>query len=180
MTYASANQPSSLSQILEKSRLLANKINTQELTPIERGLTQITEQSQALTTDTAPSNNSHNVKAHYFLAQAGVNTQVLMQELGTMHLGEPVEHRQPIKDTDIEAYFNQRRTQNILDLMQSERQEILEDMQNVFELDIESTWRELRERLCPDALKEDQTIEAASTTMLKTKLASLNERSSYS
>lgn len=40
---------------------------------------------------------------HYFLSKGRVNTQVLMRDLGTIHLGAAPEHRQPIQDTDIEV-----------------------------------------------------------------------------
>lgn len=45
----------------------------------------------------------YEMNRHYFLAQGGVDTQVLIKELGTIHLGPSTEHRQPILDTDIEV-----------------------------------------------------------------------------
>jgi hypothetical protein len=47
-----------------------------------------------------------------------------MRELGTIHLGVPIEQRQPIQDTDVDGYFYQKRTQTIVDLIQSEKQEV--------------------------------------------------------
>ncbi|KAI9021514.1 hypothetical protein CLU79DRAFT_197595 [Phycomyces nitens] len=108
--------------------------------------------------------------SHYFLAQAGVNTQVLMRELGTIHLGEPTEHRQPIKDTDVEGYFKQKRTQTIVDLMESEKQEIIQDMDVAFDNEIRETWDDLRLRLCETEDQNGTSIDAASATMLKSKL----------
>ncbi|KAL0086726.1 hypothetical protein F4703DRAFT_1848331 [Phycomyces blakesleeanus] len=171
MTKPTSSQNSSLSQILERSRLLASQVNPQELAPLERGLSQIATQSQTLKANSAPSGNGLDIKAHYFLAQAGVNTQVLTRELGTIYLGEPTEYRQPIKDTDVEGYFKQKRTQTIVDLMESEKQEILQDMDNEFDSEIRETWDDIRVRLCgTEGQDGTDTIDSASATMLKSRL----------
>ncbi|KAG0194466.1 hypothetical protein DFQ28_010549 [Apophysomyces sp. BC1034] len=93
----------SLKEILERSKLLTNQVLQQELPPIERGLEQIDIQSSKLTSKTTQHDDGGDNKALYFLAQGGVNSQVLMRDLGTIHIGMQPEHRQPIQDTDVEV-----------------------------------------------------------------------------
>ncbi|KAI8092889.1 uncharacterized protein BX664DRAFT_96604 [Halteromyces radiatus] len=140
MVYQTNDQKVSLKQILERSKLQASKISQQDLPPIERGLEQIDSQTKKLSSKTIQKDDNVDIRAHYFLAQSGVNTQVLMRELGTIHLGVPIEQRQPIQDTDVDGYFYQRRTHTIIDLIQSEKQEIIRDSETAFEQDLQSTW----------------------------------------
>lgn len=63
--------------------------------------------------------------SHYFLAQGGVNTQILIKELGTIHLGGLEEHRQPIQDTNVEGYLQQQNTETIMKIVQDGRQEVI-------------------------------------------------------
>lgn len=58
------------------------------------------------------------------MAQGGVNTQVLIKELGTIHLGELERERQPIQDTNIEEYIEQQSTDTVMKIVQDERQEV--------------------------------------------------------
>ncbi|CAO3611466.1 unnamed protein product [Cunninghamella echinulata] len=75
---------------------------------MERGLEQINSQTKKLAKKTKQQEDNVDVRAHYFLAQGGVNTQFLMRDLGTIHLGVPVEARQPIQDTDVDGYLYQK------------------------------------------------------------------------
>ncbi|CAO3628189.1 unnamed protein product [Mucor fragilis] len=133
-------QPASLKQILERSKLTNSKILPQELPSIERGLNQIDSQTQKLSAKTASSDEKTDIRAHYFLAQGGVNTQVLIKELGTIHLGGLEEHRQPIQDTDVEGYLQQQSTETVMQIIQDGRQEVVSNMNATFEKDIDSFW----------------------------------------
>ncbi|KAI8970663.1 hypothetical protein BDB01DRAFT_698504, partial [Pilobolus umbonatus] len=82
-----------------------------------------------------------------FLAQGGVDTQVLLQELGTIHLGESKEHRKPIQDTDIEAYLEQEHTETIIDILEDSRHKIVNDTNSLFREDMNEYWREIRNNL---------------------------------
>lgn len=53
-----------------------------------------------------------------------MNTQVLIKELGTIHLGGFEEHRQPIQDMDMEGYIQQQRTETIMEVIEDGRQEV--------------------------------------------------------
>ncbi|KAI7900514.1 uncharacterized protein BX663DRAFT_439384 [Cokeromyces recurvatus] len=79
---------------------------------------------------------------HYFLAQGGVNTQVLIKELGTIHLGG-LEHRQPIQDTNVEGYLEQKNIETIMKIIQDERQEIVDNTNDSFKKDINAYWDNL-------------------------------------
>ena len=62
--------------------------------------------------------------SHYFLAQGGVNTQVLIKDLGTIHLNGLDEHRQPVQDMDIEGYIEQQQTETVIRMIEDSRQEV--------------------------------------------------------
>lgn len=59
------------------------------------------------------------------MAQGGVNTQVLIKDLGTIHLGGLEEHRQPIQDMDVEGYLQQQRTETVMKVIEDGRQEVI-------------------------------------------------------
>ncbi|KAI8987482.1 hypothetical protein BDF20DRAFT_267571 [Mycotypha africana] len=138
--------PASLRQILERSRLTNHKINSSSVPTIERGLTQIESQSKKLSSKTLSTEENVDIRAHYFLAQGGINTQVLVKELGTIHLGGLGEYRQPIQDTNIEDYLKQQNTETVLALVQDGRQEIVESTENAFKEDLDSYWKTFLEK----------------------------------
>ncbi|KAI9470466.1 hypothetical protein BDB00DRAFT_862582 [Zychaea mexicana] len=141
--------PASLKQILEQSKLITTKIQQYELPQIERGLDQIDSQTHNLTTKTTQNEDQSNVdiRAHYFLSKARVNTQVLLRDLGTIHLGATPARRQPIYDTDVEGYLLRERTQTIIDVIADGKQEILDDIESLFDQDLHATWRGIRENM---------------------------------
>lgn len=53
-----------------------------------------------------------------------MNTQVLIKDLGTIHLGGLEEHRQPIQDMDVEGYLQQQRTETVMNIIEDGRQEV--------------------------------------------------------
>ncbi|KAI8339814.1 hypothetical protein BD560DRAFT_412464 [Blakeslea trispora] len=129
---------STLKQILARSKLTNNKILSQELPTIERGLDQIESQSKELSSKATSTEEPVDVRAHYFLAQGGVNTHVLMKELGTIHLGGHEEHRQPIQDTDVERYIEQQSTETVIRIIEDGRQEIMLESDRLFTNDLDS------------------------------------------
>ncbi|KAL9556875.1 hypothetical protein MBANPS3_001662 [Mucor bainieri] len=146
-TKNTADKPTtSLKQILERSKLANSKILQQELPPIERGLNQIDSQTQKLSAKTATSDEKTDIRAHYFLAQGGVNTQVLIKELGTIHLGGLEEHRQPIQDTDVEGYLEQQNTETVMKVLHEGRQEVVSNMNTRFEEDVDNYWNDFIKR----------------------------------
>ncbi|KAI8149346.1 hypothetical protein BJV82DRAFT_573692 [Fennellomyces sp. T-0311] len=143
------DSPASLKQILEQSKLIATKVQQFELPQIERGLDQIDAQTHNLNSKTSQGQDQNvDIRAHYFLSKARVNTQVLLRDLGTIHLGAAPEHRQPIYDTDVEGYLARERTQTVIDVLADGQQEILEDIDHQFDQDLYGTWRGLREKMC--------------------------------
>ncbi|CEG71780.1 hypothetical protein RMATCC62417_07452 [Rhizopus microsporus] len=84
---------------------------------------------------------------HFFLAQGGVDTQVLIKELGTVHLGPSTEHRQAILDTDIEGYLEQQHTETVMKLIQDGRQQIMDGIHQKHTNDIQSTWKTIHNEL---------------------------------
>ncbi|CEP08472.1 hypothetical protein [Parasitella parasitica] len=136
----SDKRPASLKQILERSKLTNSKIIQQELPAIKRGLNQINSQAQKLSAKTAANDEKTDIRAHYFLAQGGVNTQILIKEMGTIHLGGLEEHRQPIHDTNVEGYLQQQNTETVMKIVQDGRQEIIADTNDTFEKNVDEFW----------------------------------------
>ncbi|KAI9260672.1 hypothetical protein BDA99DRAFT_88623 [Phascolomyces articulosus] len=143
------DQSATLKQILEQSKLITSKIQHYQLPQIERGLDQIDSQTHNLTTKTAQNEDQSNIdiRAHYFLSKARVNTQVLLRDLGTIHLGAAPDRRQPIYDTDVEASLARERITTIIDVIADGQQEILDDIDNQFDHDLNATWRATRDTM---------------------------------
>ncbi|KAF7722488.1 hypothetical protein EC973_003108 [Apophysomyces ossiformis] len=156
MSKVASDRSASLKEILERSKLLTNQVLQQELPPIERGLEQIDVQSSKLTSKTAQHEDSGDNKALYFLAQGGVDSQVLMRDLGTIHIGTQPEHRRPIQDTDVEGYFQQKRAQTIIELVQNKKEEIIQDGVDQFDKSVDTTWKAIKTSLC-EVRGEDPT-----------------------
>ncbi|KAI8338402.1 hypothetical protein BC941DRAFT_422822 [Chlamydoabsidia padenii] len=172
MVYQSADQSTMLKQILERSRLQASMVNHQELPSIDRDLEQIDSLTKVLSNKTTqPKDDNVDIRAHYFLAQSGVNSQVLMRELGTIHLGVPIEQRQPIQDTNVDVYFHQKRTQTIVELVHSEQQEIIHDSEAAFEEDIHRTWAQSRERIYQGIMQGQDTSTTTDISKLRLNMA---------
>ncbi|KAI9260812.1 hypothetical protein BY458DRAFT_516375 [Sporodiniella umbellata] len=147
-----SNFDDTLKQILAKSHLVNNRVLEKKLPTIERGLDQIDTQSKLLSNKTNTDgkvevSNEKDTRAHYFLAQGGVDTQALIKELGTIHLGASTEHRQPIVDTDIEGYFQRKNTQTVMDLIQDGREQIVNDTAKAAKKDIDSVWTSMNVEL---------------------------------
>ncbi|EIE91776.1 hypothetical protein RO3G_16487 [Rhizopus delemar RA 99-880] len=87
------------------------------------------------------------MKEKMFEPQGGVDTQVLIKELGTIHLGPSTEHRQPILDTDIEGYLEKKHVQTVMDLIQDGREQIINNTNGMIKKDIDSTWSEINKEL---------------------------------
>ncbi|KAI8048593.1 uncharacterized protein B0P05DRAFT_641973 [Gilbertella persicaria] len=160
----------SLKQILARSKLTNNKILPQELPTIERGLNQIESQSQKLSFKTTSSDEGVDVRAHYFLAQGGVNTHVLMKELGTIHLGGLEEHRQPIQDTDIEKHIEQQSTETVIKVIEDGRQEIMDETNQLFEKDLDSYWSTLLNNTLKVNAAEKRTFNLSKTKFDQTRV----------
>ncbi|CDH48966.1 predicted protein [Lichtheimia corymbifera JMRC:FSU:9682] len=167
-----AETPISLKQTLEKSKLLTAKLRQNDLPPIERGLDQIDSQTHNLISKAAQGDDQSNVdvRAHYFLSKGRVNTKVLMRDLDTINLGAATEHRQPIQDTDVEGYFVQERTRTIVDTIQEGKQETLDDIMGQFDLDVQTTWQDLRSKLCDGYSAEQAKADMASMNITKSKI----------
>ncbi|KAI9259731.1 hypothetical protein EDC94DRAFT_151678 [Helicostylum pulchrum] len=81
--------------------------------------------------------------SHYFLAQGGVNTQELITDLGTIHLGGLEEHRQPIQDMDVDGYLEQQRTETVLKIIEAGRHEIVDSSKDSFDSTVDAYWKDL-------------------------------------
>ncbi|CAO3639397.1 unnamed protein product [Mucor hiemalis] len=106
------------------------------------------------------------LRSHYFLAQGGVNTQVLIKELGTIHLGGFEEHRQPIQDMDMEGYIQQQRTETIMEVIEDGRQEIIQDTNDGFIKSTDEYW----EGLLNNKLKVKEVDTSSSMNLTKAKI----------
>ncbi|GAA5809132.1 hypothetical protein MFLAVUS_011485 [Mucor flavus] len=172
MSTNATNPPASLKQILERSKLTNSKILPQELPSIERGLDQIDSQSKKLSSKTATNDEGGNVRAHYFLAQGGVNTQELITDLGTIHLGGLEEHRQPIQDMDVEGYLEQQRTETVIKIIEAGRHEIVDSTKNSFDDTVDAYWKDLADNQLKVNQVDTSTLNLSKTKFDSTKVVS--------
>ncbi|KAI8876055.1 hypothetical protein K501DRAFT_262819 [Backusella circina FSU 941] len=164
---SSSDPTTSLKLLLERSKLLNKNIIHHELPEIERNLAQIGAQSDKLTSIGSTGNGEVDTRAQYFLANSGVNTQVLIRELGTIHLGGTTDHRQPIQDTNIEDYLTQKRQEKILALVNEGRQKITNDTNDAFKSDVNDYWIDLRKQLTSSIKNSSSELENFDATKAK-------------
>ncbi|CAO3621800.1 unnamed protein product [Cunninghamella blakesleeana] len=162
------DQSVSLRQILERSKLQESKINKRDLPDMERGLEQIESQTKKLAKKTKQEDNV-DVRAHYFLAQGGVNTQILMRDLGTIHLGVPIEARQPIQDTDVDGYLYQKQVNSMANIVYDEKIQVDGGSKKSFKEDIDKESATIRRSIFSGIMK-GKTIDSASLDITKQKL----------
>ncbi|KAI9301463.1 hypothetical protein BJ944DRAFT_4197 [Cunninghamella echinulata] len=109
------------------------------------------------------------VRIHYFLAQGGVNTQFLMRDLGTIHLGVPVESRQPIQDTDVDGYLYQKQVHSIIDLVHDEKNQVNTGTKKSFKKDIDTESASVRNNIFSGIMK-GKSINSVNLDITKQKL----------
>ncbi|KAH8548252.1 Nup93/Nic96-domain-containing protein [Umbelopsis sp. PMI_123] len=113
--------PVTLKQLFEKSQLLTTSVNESELPYIERRLDQIESQSKNLLDETSKlpqKPHDINSRAHFLLANAGVNTHQLVNDLNAIQLDQSLEPVASLYSTDIEGFLrhaHQDTVANVLD-----------------------------------------------------------------
>ncbi|KAL1926063.1 hypothetical protein VTP01DRAFT_6100 [Rhizomucor pusillus] len=144
-----STDPTSLLQhVAARSKLISDRIQPKGLPHLERGFNTLDSELKKYSSKVSDiSDPDADVKAHYFLSKGGVNTPVLMRDLGTIHIGAAADSRQPIQDTDIEGYFAQRRTDTIVDAIMDGKQEAINGAEDDYDQEFQASWNGLRTTL---------------------------------
>ncbi|KAI8066786.1 hypothetical protein BC940DRAFT_347273 [Gongronella butleri] len=162
------DQPVSLKQILERSKLQSSILAKSDLPTMDRGLDQIGNQMETLSQHTVEDSNM-DIRAHQFLTKSGVNTQVLVRPTGTIHLGTPPPQRSQV-DMDIHTYLQQMQDQQIQDLLESEQAKAIEACEKAVSDDMNASWKELTTKASQNVPNDD----LGDMTKLKLDLGKIN------
>jgi nuclear pore complex protein Nup93 len=127
-----------LSDLLQQSRRLNAHLGTRvDLPTIQLGLDQIEAQSRKIAQARAPqfaaggarggNRSDVDTKAHYFLANGGIDASGLADTITQTNIANAFEPLQPIFDTDVDSYLRHSHEQIILSAIEESRKETLAD-----------------------------------------------------
>ncbi|KAG5459836.1 MAG: hypothetical protein BJ554DRAFT_8196 [Olpidium bornovanus] len=142
----------SLREIFEQSRRqLASHAGQNGVPSVTRDLGQIDILSKKLVAGSAAAAVSSqaegvpDAKAHYFLANAGVNTGELAEAVGNVDLRQTFEPLEPIHETDIQGFLRHEREQIIVSTIEETRRNTLRDFEELFKR-TSAEWEKEKER----------------------------------
>ncbi|CAM0138744.1 nuclear pore complex subunit [Umbelopsis sp. WA50703] len=113
--------PITLKQLFEKSQLLTTSVNESELPYIERRLDQIESQSKNLLNQSSKESQKPqdiNSRAHFLLANAGINTHQLVNDLDAIQLDKALSPVAPLYSTDVEGFLRQAHQESVLSALE--------------------------------------------------------------
>lgn len=132
----------SLTELLQQSRQLNAQLGSRaDLPNIHLGLDQIEAQSRKIAQNRATpfgvqsgangtnagSGFSNDSKAHYFLANGGIDASGLAETINQTNIANAFEPLQPMSDTDVDSYLRHTREQIILSAIEESRRETMTD-----------------------------------------------------
>ncbi|KAG2174754.1 hypothetical protein INT43_005812 [Umbelopsis isabellina] len=113
--------PITLKQLFEKSQLLTTSVNESELPYIERRLDQIESQSKNLLNQSSKESQKPqdiNSRAHFLLANAGINTHQLVNDLDAIQLDKALSPVAPLYSTDVEGFLKQVHQESVISALE--------------------------------------------------------------
>ena len=162
--YPMDTQPQSLSELLQQSRKLTNHLGRSDLPQIQLGLDQIENQSRKLVSKSlrAASAQPGDARAHYFLANGGIDASELADTINAANIANTFEPLQPIYDTDVESYLKHEHEQVILSAIEEGRRETLQDFHRNLDRTMHRDW-ERQKRKILDELGQHQASSASAS-----------------
>ncbi|KAI8379326.1 Nup93/Nic96-domain-containing protein [Radiomyces spectabilis] len=159
-------------QLYENSKLLVPSSHSRSFPLLERGLQQIEAEQQALGAKTNHNQELY-AQAAYLLEQNGINSQEFSQNLNaisdTAIVCEPVEI---IKTTDVEKFLQQVHENNIIDIIESDRQQTNQDFEALVKQCTNRDWKDLEQQLI--VKKDEITTPEASRPIPKNDISALS------
>ncbi|KAN0061165.1 nuclear pore complex subunit [Thecaphora frezii] len=142
-------QPQSLSELLQQSRKLTNHLGRSDLPQIQLGLDQIENQSRKLVSKNlrAGSVQPGDARAHYFLANGGIDAAELADTINAANIANTFEPLQPIYDTDVESYLKHEHEQVILGAIEEGRRETLHDFHRNIDRAMHRDWERQKRKI---------------------------------
>ncbi|KDN50351.1 NIC-domain-containing protein [Tilletiaria anomala UBC 951] len=152
MTSASASQQPSLSDLLQQSRKLTNHLSRSDLPAIQLGLDQIENQSRKLVGRAAVNAGGvypggEEARAHYLLANGGINAAGLADAIHTTNIAHAFEPLRPIHDTDVEGYLKHEHEQVILSAIEEGRRETIRDFYRNVDRTLHRNWEKQKRKI---------------------------------
>ncbi|CAO3595184.1 unnamed protein product [Absidia cylindrospora] len=139
---------SAFKKLYESSKLLTTPSCSQPLPFLKRDVSQIEKETDSMTKRIKPNQQLH-AKAHYFLAQGGINSQELAQNLNAINKVSSAQRDEYISNTNVEGYLAQMHELDIIDTIEELRQQTddyvdaLED--NMFQDDMKHNQLRIKE-----------------------------------
>ncbi|ORZ22161.1 Nup93/Nic96-domain-containing protein [Absidia repens] len=113
---------SAFKKLYESSKLLTTPSSSQPLPFLKRDVSQIEKETDSMTKRIKPNQQLH-AKAHYFLAQGGINSQELAQNLNAINKVSTTQREEYISNTNVEGYLAQMHELDIIDTIEELRQQ---------------------------------------------------------
>ncbi|TKY89944.1 hypothetical protein EX895_001242 [Sporisorium graminicola] len=141
--------PQSLSDLLQQSRKLTNHLGRSDLPQIQLGLDQIENQSRKLVSKSlrAGSAQPGDARAHYFLANGGIDAAQLADTIHSANIASTFEPLQPIYDTDVESYLTHEHQQVIISAIEQGRRETLQDFHRSLDRTMHRDWERQKRKI---------------------------------
>lgn len=141
--------PQSLSELLQQSRKLTNHLGRSDLPQIQLGLDQIEKQSRKLVSKNlrAGSAQPNDARAHYFLANGGIDAAQLADTIQSANIAGTFEPLQPMYDTDVESYLTHEHQQVVISAIEQGRSETLQDFQRNLDRTMHRDWQRQKRKI---------------------------------
>ncbi|KAI8097148.1 Nup93/Nic96-domain-containing protein [Halteromyces radiatus] len=135
-------------KIYESSKLLATPTSAQPLPALKRDMAQIEKETEYMSKRIKPNPQLH-AQAHYFLAQGGINSQELAQNLNVIDNMSVTPRPEFISNTNVEEYHDQMHEIDVINTIEEIRQQTddyvdgLED--KIFQSDMDQIQKSIKE-----------------------------------
>ncbi|EPQ25972.1 uncharacterized protein PFL1_06427 [Pseudozyma flocculosa PF-1] len=155
-------QPRSLSELAQQSNKLTNHLGRSDVPQIQLPIDQVADQTRKLAAGhlRAGSAQPSDARAHYFLANGGIDAAELAETINAANIANTFEPLQPVYDTDVESYLKHEHEQVILGAIEEGRRETLNDFHRNLDRTMHRDW-ERQKRKILEELGQHQPSSAA-------------------
>ncbi|OLL25638.1 Meiotically up-regulated gene 87 protein [Neolecta irregularis DAH-3] len=136
---------SALDELLEQSKRLLYELKQPVLPQLHFSLEQIDVQAQSMANKAAQARDG-DTKAHYLLANSGMNAEETAQVLRTIALQSTYDSGPPISDTDVDGYLRYRREQSIMAAMEQDMARRSREFDLFLEKNLNAEWEKQKQK----------------------------------
>ncbi|CDH53223.1 nucleoporin-interacting protein nic96 [Lichtheimia corymbifera JMRC:FSU:9682] len=133
-------------KLYESSKLLVSSNNQDQVPVLQRGLDQIDTETRRLF-GKHKTDQEQKANAHYFLAQNGINSHDLTQQLESIDTSRIFEPADTITDTDVEKYLQQAHEHIIIETIEECRESTCDDFEELNDNVMQGNWKNAQRRI---------------------------------